>query len=310
MELTLPETTQRPWRHRSRSSGQHPAAHYQSKPRWDSNHGWDGAITGLKDGKVPGGDGIPVEVWKHEGDNLFSRPHQLITNAWEVGSVPQAWKDTSIVTIYKKGDRTYCGNYRGISLLSIAGKIFARILLNRLSTHITSEIVPEPGYGSYWGSMDAQRSSQLWSRHYIPDWWRMLVLEVKSRNRSVLQMGSSKVVYWLSKTWGMASVYSPEGWPIQRRTLQSEDQDYSDTDERAAIRRLQCPGCPLCWRYAENSGCFLWCVKEVRPEGWHQEDWGDVPTQLYKNPRGGHHGWWKQAELRSGIYLPRKYYIK
>ena len=68
---------------------------------------------------------------------------QLITIALEVGFVPQPWKDASIVTIYKKGDRTNCGNYRGISLLSIAGKIFARIVLNRLSTHITPEVVPE-----------------------------------------------------------------------------------------------------------------------------------------------------------------------
>ncbi|KAK2191348.1 hypothetical protein NP493_53g01009 [Ridgeia piscesae] len=52
-------------------------------------------------------------------------------HSWEVGSVTQAWKDAKIVTIYKKGDRTYCGNYRGTSLLSIAGKIFARILLNK-----------------------------------------------------------------------------------------------------------------------------------------------------------------------------------
>ena len=98
------------------------------------------AIACLKDGKASGGDGIPAEVWKHGGDNLFSRMHQLITNAWEVCSVPQAWKDASIVTIYKKCDRTDCGNYRGISLLFIAGKIFARILLNRLSTHIKKGI--------------------------------------------------------------------------------------------------------------------------------------------------------------------------
>ena len=86
-----------------------------------------------------GGDGILAQVWKHRGDNLFSRLHQLITNAWEVGSVPQAWKDVSIVTIYKKGDQTNCG----ISLLSIAGNIFARILLSRLSIHVTPEVVPE-----------------------------------------------------------------------------------------------------------------------------------------------------------------------
>ncbi|KAK2162283.1 hypothetical protein NP493_1532g01040 [Ridgeia piscesae] len=40
----------------------------------------------------------------HGGDNLFSRLHQLITNAREVGSVPQAMEDASIVTIYKKDD--------------------------------------------------------------------------------------------------------------------------------------------------------------------------------------------------------------
>ena len=64
------------------------------------------AIAGVKDGKAPGGDGIPAEVWKHGGDNMFSILHQLITNGWEVGYVPQAWKDASIVAIYKKCDRT------------------------------------------------------------------------------------------------------------------------------------------------------------------------------------------------------------
>ncbi|KAK2160295.1 hypothetical protein NP493_1657g00052 [Ridgeia piscesae] len=42
---------------------------------------------------------------------------------------------------------TDCGNYRGISLLSIAGKILARILLNRLSTHIPPEVLPETQCG-------------------------------------------------------------------------------------------------------------------------------------------------------------------
>ena len=49
----------------------------------------------------------------------------------------------TIITIYKKGDRTDCGNYIGISLLSIAGKILARILLNRISLHIMPDVVPE-----------------------------------------------------------------------------------------------------------------------------------------------------------------------
>ena len=80
------------------------------------------AIKGLKDGKAPGGDSIPAEVWKYGGANLSNRLHQWIIKVWEEGHVPQAWKDGDIITIYKKGDRTECGNYRGISLLSAAAR--------------------------------------------------------------------------------------------------------------------------------------------------------------------------------------------
>ena len=104
-------------------------------------------VVGLKDGKAPGGDGIPTEVWKYGGANLSNRLHRWIIKVWGEGHVPQAWKDANIVTIYKKGDRTECGNYRGISLRSAAGKIFARILLNRVSSHITPEVVPETQCG-------------------------------------------------------------------------------------------------------------------------------------------------------------------
>ena len=63
---------------------------------------------------------------------------------------------TSIVTIYKKGVRTDCGNYRGISLLSTAGIIFARIFLNILSTHITPDVVREKqcGFRGNWSTVD------------------------------------------------------------------------------------------------------------------------------------------------------------
>ena len=57
--------------------------------------GWmDGRMEGSMDGwmdgwQSSGGDGIPAVVWKHGGDNLFSRLRLLITNAWEVGSLTQ-----------------------------------------------------------------------------------------------------------------------------------------------------------------------------------------------------------------------------
>ena len=48
------------------------------------------AIKGLKDGKAPGGDGIPAEVWKYRGANLSNRLHRWIIKVWEEGHVPQA----------------------------------------------------------------------------------------------------------------------------------------------------------------------------------------------------------------------------
>jgi len=54
----------------------------------------------------------------------------------------------SIVAIYKnKGDRTECGNSLGISLLSVGGKILARVMLNRLLTHVAEVILPETQCG-------------------------------------------------------------------------------------------------------------------------------------------------------------------
>ena len=44
------------------------------------------AIASLKDGKAPGGDGIPAEVWKHGGDNMFSRLHQLLCRSQHCAS--------------------------------------------------------------------------------------------------------------------------------------------------------------------------------------------------------------------------------
>ena len=59
-------------------------------------------------------------------------------------------EDASIIHLYKrKGNHQVCDNHRGISLLSIAGKILARILLNRLTTHLDQGLLPESQCG-FW----------------------------------------------------------------------------------------------------------------------------------------------------------------
>ena len=53
--------------------------------------------------------------------------------AFESSVVSKDWRSTVIVPLYKgKGERTECSNYKGISLLSVVGKIYIGILVDRI----------------------------------------------------------------------------------------------------------------------------------------------------------------------------------
>ncbi|VDM04606.1 unnamed protein product [Schistocephalus solidus] len=83
----------------------------------------------LSSGKAPGSDALAADIYKHGGPKLMNR----IQGMWHQGQVPQDFKDATIVHLHKKkGNCQICDNHREISLLNIAGNIFARILLNRL----------------------------------------------------------------------------------------------------------------------------------------------------------------------------------
>ena len=58
---------------------------------------------------------------------------QLFSVIWQEEIVPRQWREGLIVNIFKKGDREDPANYRGITLLSVVGKVFCKILNNRLS---------------------------------------------------------------------------------------------------------------------------------------------------------------------------------
>jgi hypothetical protein len=51
---------------------------------------------------------------------------------WNKEELPHQWKESIVVPIHKKGDKTDCSNYRGISLLSASYNVFSNILLCRL----------------------------------------------------------------------------------------------------------------------------------------------------------------------------------
>ena len=111
----------------------------------------------LKVGKSPGIDGIPVEVYQHGGEAVLDTLQDLFTDCWEKGILSQDLRDAVIVSLFKKkGEKSDCSNYRSITLLSIAGKILARVLLNRLIPTIAHENTPgsQCGFRSNRGTVD------------------------------------------------------------------------------------------------------------------------------------------------------------
>ena len=91
------------------------------------------SIRKLKNGKAPGPDDVVAEVLKHGGDQVELAVWDLCQRTWRDEKPPEAWTKGTIVPIYKDGERNDPMNYRGITLLSITGKVFTQILNERLT---------------------------------------------------------------------------------------------------------------------------------------------------------------------------------
>jgi len=90
------------------------------------------AIKRLKSGKAAGPDQVAVEALKAGGSIIVNNLHKLLSRVWKEERVPNDWKLADVVPILKKGDKTRCENYRGISLLSVVGKVLAQVIRARL----------------------------------------------------------------------------------------------------------------------------------------------------------------------------------
>jgi hypothetical protein len=61
--------------------------------------------------------GVPAELIQAEGEILRSETYELIMLIWNKEELSQQWKESIIMPIHGKGDKTNFSNYRGIILL-------------------------------------------------------------------------------------------------------------------------------------------------------------------------------------------------
>ena len=83
---------------------------------------------------------IPAELIKARGRKIRYEIHKLIFSIWNKEKLPEEWKESIILLIYKKDDNTDCINCRGLSLLSTTYKILFNVLLPRF-THIQRKLL-------------------------------------------------------------------------------------------------------------------------------------------------------------------------
>jgi hypothetical protein len=89
----------------------------------------------LKRYKSPGVYQIPAELIQAGKETLRSEIHSLIKLISNKEELPYQWKESIVVPIHKKGEKTDCSNYQGISLLSTSYKILSNILLSKITPY-------------------------------------------------------------------------------------------------------------------------------------------------------------------------------
>ena len=90
------------------------------------------AILRLKLGKASGVDEVVAEVIVRGGELVTNAIHMVCEKVWTEEKLPTEWTRGIIFPIYKDGEKKDTGNYRGITLLSIVGKVYSQVINDRL----------------------------------------------------------------------------------------------------------------------------------------------------------------------------------
>jgi hypothetical protein len=77
------------------------------------------AIAKLRNNKPPSKDTVTAELIKYGSQILLRKIPKLILLIWQQEKMSDKWNEGLLCTIFKKGDKLPCSNYRGITLLNV-----------------------------------------------------------------------------------------------------------------------------------------------------------------------------------------------
>ena len=110
------------------------------------------AVRPMTNWTATGPDSLPVKLLKLDDPTrepvVRKHFHVIFVRVWRGEKIPQEWKYATVKVLHKKSDRSDCNNFRGIPLVSHAGKVLLKIVANRLSDfYEAQQILPEEQCG-------------------------------------------------------------------------------------------------------------------------------------------------------------------
>ena len=95
------------------------------------------AIRSMKSNKAAGLDSaVTAEALQGGGELMANIVHAFCVEVFTRHTPPEQWVTNVIVPLPKKGDLSLMTNYRGITLMSIAAKVYNKVLLMRIRDHV------------------------------------------------------------------------------------------------------------------------------------------------------------------------------
>lgn len=100
------------------------------------------AIQRMNSGKAPGINSITAELLKVCVGFSAHKVHELMVEIWKKEKIPENWKK-GLIKLPKKENLKECKNFRGITLLSVVGKILGRIIIDRIGEGVDGKLKKE-----------------------------------------------------------------------------------------------------------------------------------------------------------------------
>jgi len=151
-------------------------------------------------------DKIPAKLIYAVGRTIRSQIHKLLHSVWNKKELPEQWKQSVTLSVYRKGNKTDCSNYRGLSLFPTLYKILSNILLSRLTSYVQKTI----GVSSTWNS-----------RQQVNCWSYILHLS-NTLEKKGIQWSSASAVYRLQESL-VSNYIQPEVSLFKQNTADLEE---------------------------------------------------------------------------------------